>query len=391
VALEQRGQLTAPAQQVAPGDAIAQLAHRAARRETEDAGEEHPVFVALRLEQHDVGLREHRAVARHAQLQPRMHQGAKRLVERGREAALDQDAAAHRARLDRGARVHRHDRVDAQQQLRPVLQRDRRMQRLEEHAVHAVAPVHQHRRVHARNRRARFDGRRDRDVVPSGLAEADLAARTQVRRHHDQLVLQLPEVVGAAGNGEDLLQVAANGLVVEDAHRQRLGQAGQRLAQRKVARPLRRAPDRLGQQPGHLERPLRQLPIGGGEERLRHERVLPRLVLDDGAHELGGRQPVGQAGGDERPGADPDVDVEVVEVHAAQGLLECPEGADLVHGALGSATGQGEADPPAGRLPRSGHQRPVRRPAPPAPCDAAASWAAGASARGCASAPRRAW
>jgi len=320
-----------------------------------------------------------------------MHQRAKRLVEGSRQTPLDQDAAAHRARLDRRARVHRNDRVHTQQQLRPVLERHRGVQRLEQHAVHAVGAVDQDRRVHTGHCRARLDGGRDRDVVPPGLSEADRAPRAQVGGYHDQAMLQPPEVVGPARNREDLLEVAADRLVVEDADRQRLGQTREGLAERLVAGTHRHPPDRRGQQPRHLEGPFRQLTVGRGEERLRNEGVLPRLVLDDGAHELGGRQPVRQAGGDEGPGTDPDVHVEVVEVQSVERLLEGPEGADLVHGTLRPASRQGEADAAAGRPPPLSHQRAVRLPAPPAPCDAPPSGAASGAARGCASAPRRAW
>ena len=360
MAPEQRRQLPPPLEQVAPRRPVTQLAHRAPRREAEDRGEEHPVLVALGLEQDCVGIGESRGVAREPDLQPRVHQRAEHLVEHGGEAALDQNAAPHRPGLDGRPDVHGHDGIDAQQQLRPVLQRDRGVQRLEEHAVHAVASVNQHRRIDAGDGRTRLHGPGDGDVLPLRLAEPDGTARAEVGAHDDELVRQLAEVVRAPRHREDLREVAADRLVVEHAHGQRLGEAREGFAEGLVAGTCQQVPHRSGRQPGHLQRPPRQLQVGWREERPRDKRVLPRLVLDDRPHELGGRQPIGETGSDERPGADPDIDIEVVEVDAVQRLLEGPEGADLVHRALRPAARQRETEPPASRPAPPRHQLPVR-------------------------------
>jgi hypothetical protein len=72
------------------------------------------------------------------------------------------------------------------------------------------------------------------------------------------------------------------------------------------------------------------------------EGMLAGLVCHDGPAHLRRGEVVGQAGRDEAAGAHSDVDEEMVEVQAVTGLVEGPEGADLVDGALRSSSRQGQ-------------------------------------------------
>jgi hypothetical protein len=81
-----------------------------------------------------------------------------------------------------------------------------------------------------------------------------------------------------------------------------------------------------------------------GEEGLGPERMLARLGGDDGAAHLRRRQVVREVGAEEGPGAHPDVDVQVVEVQSVQGLIDRPQGADLIDRSLGRSRGERQAD-----------------------------------------------
>ena len=165
---------------------------------------------------------------------------------------------------------------------------------------------------------------------------------------------------------EGLLEVAADRLVVEEPHRQRASHAREGLAEGLVPGTAGEAQQRLGGEPGDHGEALHQLAVGGREELLEVEGLLLGLVAHDHAHELRDRDVVGQQRGHERPGAHPDVAVEIVEVDPVEGFLEGAEGADLVHGALRPAAGQGEPDPAAPLAALAAHDRqPVRRTACP--------------------------
>ncbi len=85
-----------------------------------------------------------------------------------------------------------------------------------------------------------------------------------------------------------------------------------------------------------------ELADGGREKGLGNKGVLSGFVFDDGPAHLSGGQVVGEAGGDECPGADADIDVEIVEVDAVEGLVEGPNRTDFVDRSFGAAAGEGE-------------------------------------------------
>jgi hypothetical protein len=72
--------------------------------------------------------------------------------------------------------------------------------------------------------------------------------------------------------------------------------------------------------------------------------VLTRLVFDDGAAHLCGGKVVDETRRNKSARADPDIEVEVVEIDPVEGLIESADGADFVDGSFGATTGQGEAD-----------------------------------------------
>jgi len=72
--------------------------------------------------------------------------------------------------------------------------------------------------------------------------------------------------------------------------------------------------------------------------------MLPGLMLDDGPAHLCRREVVGQARGDERPGAHTDVDGNLGEVDPVEGFVQGTQRTDLVNRPLGSAPGKGKAD-----------------------------------------------
>ncbi len=74
--------------------------------------------------------------------------------------------------------------------------------------------------------------------------------------------------------------------------------------------------------------------------------MIAGLVADHRADHLHRRDAVHEVRGDERPGAHPDVHVEVIELQPFDRLLDGPQRADFVDRALGATSSQGEADLP---------------------------------------------
>ncbi len=107
------------------------------------------------------------------------------------QAALDEAAVPSPALLRREARVVGDDRVHADHELRPVVERLGGVQRLLERAVDEVVPVDLDGREEPRQRGARLDGLGDRESVVAGPAEAHALARVEVRGHEVELVPQL--------------------------------------------------------------------------------------------------------------------------------------------------------------------------------------------------------
>src|SRR3546814_10013055 len=83
--------------------------------------------------------------------------------------------------------------------------------------VYQVPAAHFHRRVQAGQGGAGLHGARDRHVVPAFAAEQHRLAAVEFDRDHEQLRIQLAEVVAAAAAGEDVAQEAFDFGVVEQA------------------------------------------------------------------------------------------------------------------------------------------------------------------------------
>jgi hypothetical protein len=303
------------------------------------------VIVGARLEDHHVGALELGRVGGQADLQAGVDHRPHSLREHRRQPMVEQPAAIHQPRLDRALGVDRDDRIDADHQLGPRLQRHRGVHGLEQDAVDVVAPLDLHRRIEAGEGRAGGDGERDRDVVQPRLAEPHRLAGVEVRGHHHQALAELAEVVRPPLDVEDLLYVLADRLVVEDPYRQGLAEAGQRFEQGEVPAVGDPLPDRLPEQPRHGAAAALDLADGRGEEGLGHERMLPRLVRDDRPAHLGGGEVVGEVGADDRARAHPDVDEQVVEIETVDRFVESPEGADLVDRPLRSPRRERQSDP----------------------------------------------
>ena len=184
-------------------------------------------------------------------------------------------------------------------------------------------------------------------MIPPLAAEEDGPAALEIGGHDDEPLAQLPEVVAPALDAEGPLEVAPDRFVVEEADRQRPRHLGQRFEERLLLGAAPELEHGVGEEPREHEAPLGPLAVVRREEGLGHEGVLAGLVLDQGADHLHRGQVVGERRGDERPGAHADVDVEFVEIEAVERLIEGPERADFVHGALRAAAGQREADPAA--------------------------------------------
>ena len=218
------------------------------------------------------------------------------------------------------------------------------MHRLQQDAVDVVAPVDQHGRIQPRQRAAGHHGQRDRHVVAPRFTETDGPAGVEFRGDDVQPGVEVAEVVGPSVDPVDLLEVVQHGFVVEQPDGQGPGHSQQRDDEAAVRRVAEVAPYGLQQQGGRRQPSPQHLPDGRREEVRGDERVFARLVLDDGAHVLRGGDAVGEIRADEGARAHPDVDAEVVEVEAVQGLVERPQHADLVDGAFWPAPGEREAD-----------------------------------------------
>ena len=197
--------------------------------------------------------------------------------------------------------VHRHDRVDAHHQVGPRLEGHRGVQRLEQDAVDVVrgrrsppadrgraAPPRPARR--ARSARGPSPGSPKRTACPS-------RGRSPPR---PERLRELAEVVGAALESEDLLQIVADRLVVEDSRPAGPGPAASAMVEQgAVARVAGAVPHRLREQPGHRRRRAAASQRRGVRKVSGTKGCSPGSVADDRPAHLGGGEVVGQAGADE--------------------------------------------------------------------------------------------
>ena len=206
-----------------------------ARGEVHHRGLEHQLVVRLGLDQHDVHARIALLPVLGQLVQPLVGDQLERLVADLREAHVrDPPRALSAQRLDGSGEVvdERHDRVDHDDQVRPGLDRDVEVRRRDDPAVDQLAVVDPHRRVDHRQRPGGANRRRDRHVFRALGAEHDPLAGVEVRGRHVELARQLPEIVGAAGLAEHLVQVVLDPGARVHARGQPLGEAQQDVHQR---------------------------------------------------------------------------------------------------------------------------------------------------------------
>src|SRR5436190_6015570 len=242
-----------------------------------------------------------------------------------------------------GRRVERHERIDAQEQLDALVERDRRVQGLVERAVDVVIAVDDHRRKQARQRAGRLDRARDRHVVATARAERHRRAGVEVGRDEEELALELAEVVGAAACREQPLQEGVDRAVVEEpgrnGARERREGAHQAPAQWRT-QPLERRATREG---GKRHGPATEFAERGLEEDLGLQRRVGAVGDEQPVH-LRRRDAVRERRGNEASRRHADVDVEVVEVEAFERVGEREQRADLIDAAKWAAAREREPD-----------------------------------------------
>jgi hypothetical protein len=206
------------------------LGQHAALRDAEGVGQEQLGIARIGLEQHDVGVWMALLVAAHAELEARMDQRAEGLRQHHRQPAVHQLrdarlAAAQHLVMRRARGVEGHQRVQADQQVQPLVEQHGGVQRLLQRSVDAGAATHLDRRVQARQCSAGLHRNRDRHVVEAGLAEGHGLARVQVGGDEHELAVELAEIVAAALLRKEACQPALHRLAAEQAGGQRTAQA----------------------------------------------------------------------------------------------------------------------------------------------------------------------
>ena len=225
------------------------------------------------------------------------------------------------------------ERVDDDDELRPLLDRDVDVGGRADAAVDQLAALQVDRLVDDGQRGRAGDRLGDRHVVPARLAEDEPLAGVEVGCGQVELFVEQAEVVHPAGVGQRPLDVFGDPLVRVEAGRQRLGEADADVDRREIAH-RDQAPRQLQRAQRQQRRFLQEAEVVE-PERLAEVEVLElgRFALVDHLHHLVGRDPVGEHRRDEGAGAGADVDVEVVDRAVDGEQVERPQGADLVDAA----------------------------------------------------------
>ena len=237
------------------------------------------------------------------------------------------------------------DRIHQEQEVGAALDRQVDVRHATHPAVHEIEAADGHRLEIERQRGGGGDRVGDRHVPPAGRAEQDPLAGVEVNRRDVELALEGLERVDAAGAGQEPAQI---GLVLRQAVEAGREVLLERVDQAREGELLRVAPveaDERRHHPERLEkRALDLLPVDL-EDVVLLEVQKAVGVVDDRPADLAGGDPVGDEGGDDRPAARPDVDVEVVDrERAGEKMVERLEGAELVHSTGNTATGQDQAE-----------------------------------------------
>ena len=318
----------------------------------EDRGAEHQLVVELGLDQDDVDARVALLPVLDRDVQALVREHPEGLVADRREPHVG-DAARPGAgdRRDPLAEVVRvgHQRVDDDDELGAVLDRDVDVRGRADAAVDELAAVDLDRRVDHRQRAGGRDRGRDRHVGPIALAEHDALGRVEVGRGQVQLALEQPEVVASIGVREHLGDVALDPAPGVDARRQAAGQAGDHVDRRELAQVADQLPRHARHPQREGERLAHEAAVVGLQQRAERDVAQRRRQLAvQHPHHLLGRDPVRHHAGHERARAGAHVDVELVDRAVDGQQVERAQGADLVHA--------------AGEAPAAEHERGLRSP-----------------------------
>ena len=212
----------------------------------------------------------------------------------------------------------------------PLLDGQVDVRRLLDPAVHVVAAADAHRPVEAGQGRGGLHGLRDGDVAVAPLPEGHRLAAVEVHRDDVQVSGQVVERVAAS---------AARRTRRPGTPARRSCPAGRRGGARtatsaKSARvrpsPVREVTRRPSASTrGAAPSGARTRPGPGGTAARRDRRPAPRAAGHRVVHLARGRSPPARSDGDERPAADPDVQVEVEDA-AVEEVLQRAQAPDLV-------------------------------------------------------------
>ena len=184
--------------------------------------------MAGRLHEQDVHLGVLRPVPLHPVLHPAVEHDAQGLVQDPGHALVAQRAAQ---RAFHGLVQDGDQRVDADHQVRAVLDGQVGVGRLLDATVHVVPALDADGPVQAGQGRGGLDGLGDRHAAPALLPEGHGLSAVEVHGHDEERAAQPREGVGKAAPAEELGQELAHARVVEEAGGQQLeerqGQVGE--------------------------------------------------------------------------------------------------------------------------------------------------------------------
>ena len=248
-----------------------------------------------------------------------------------------------RQRLAIGIVVHRHLRIDHDDEVGLARQRDVGVRHLADGAVDVVASVVAHGLEEERDRRRGADRLGDGDVDERALPEDGAVARVEIVGGDVQLARHLGEARRQRVVAQEALEEALVVAQGEDAGRQRVAEVGDELAEIEVAaHGARRRREEHAADVAQDAEALAQVEAvdvaAAGREEV-------RIVVERGAEQAARADARRQDGREEGAGRGADVDVEVVDAEAAaavasvaalgarEEVVERGERADLVHAA----------------------------------------------------------
>ena len=140
-----------------------------------------------------------------------------------------------------------HDRVDADHEVGPALDREVDVRGLAHAAVDVVAPLDAHGAVEPRQGGGGLDRLRDGHVAAAAPAEGHGLAAVEVDRHHVELARQVGEAVALQARAEHALQVLLDPRGLQQARRAAARRGTRRGRSSCVPRPMRLVRSAAGQ------------------------------------------------------------------------------------------------------------------------------------------------